>query len=401
MPRDAPEFAFNLFDPAVKADPYPLYEEMRATGRVVRNPFLGGQYMVPGYEDVCALLSDPDTFGSGQLGGGVGMGGGAAGNILAAPTMLTTDPPDHERLRGAVARAFTPRSVSSLEPRMREVATELVAPLRDGASYDVVVDLGEKLPVLIIAEMLGVSTSDLDDFVAWSHGLMMVLDVFASPEQAQHASDCSKQLHDYFAIEAARRRDDPNDGDLVGRLVSANADGQLSEAELLSSCVLLLLGGNETTTKLITNAALALSRHPDERARVVSDRGLLATTVDEACRYDTPVQGNGRIAAKAVEFAGFDIPQGSLLVGLLGAANRDPARFDDARRLDVGRDPNPHLSFGRGIHFCLGATLARLEARAAVDALLDAAPEFAVDEDELVYGPTFFFHAPTRLRITA
>jgi cytochrome P450 len=392
---EAPEFAFNIFDPAVKADPYPLYAEMRRTGRIIRNPFMGGQFMVPGYDDVVALLSDPHTF-SNQL----GVGGGAAG-ILQAGTMLTSDPPDHERLRGVVSRAFTPRSVSALEPRMAEVARELVEPLRDGASFDVVADLGEKLPVLVIAEMLGVSTDDLDDFVEWSHGLMGVLDLFAPPDKQQHAWDCSKQLHDYFADEVSRRGDAQGETDLVGRLVAANADGRLSEAELLSACVLLLLGGNETTTKLITNAALALFRNPGERARLVDDPALLPTGVDEALRYDTPVQANGRIAARATEIAGVAIPQGSLVLGILAAANRDPEKFEEPDRFDVGRDPNPHLSFSRGIHFCLGASLARLEGRAAIGALLDAAPEYVVDETELEYGATFFFHAPVRLRISA
>jgi cytochrome P450 len=281
------------------------------------------------------------------------------------------------------------------------VARELVAPLADGAPFDVVSDLGERLPVLIIAEMLGVSTSDLDDFVAWSHGLMGVLDLFAPADKQQHAWDCSKHLHDYFADEVKRRGDTPDDDDLIGRLVAANADGRLSEAELLSSCVLLLLGGNETTTKLITNAALALSRHPDERTRLAGDPSLLATAIDEALRFDTPVQANGRIATRATEVAGVPIPQGSLVIALLGAANRDPERFDDAARFDVGRDPNPHLSFSRGIHFCLGASLARLEGRAAIRALVDAAPGFTLDESELEYGATFFFHAPVRLRISA
>lgn len=389
---EAPEFAFNLFDSAVKANPYPLYEEMRAAGRIVRNPFLGGQFMVPGYDDVCALLSDPATFGNGALGNDMG--------ILAAPTMLNTDPPDHERLRGVVARAFTPRSVSALEPRMHAVASELVAPLRDGGAFDVVADLGERLPVLIIAELLGVSTGDLDDFVQWSHGLMGVLDVFAPPEKARHAHECSKHLHDYFAAEVARRAGG-GDEDLIARLVAANTDGRLSDAELLSSCVLLLLGGNETTTKIITNAALALARHPDERARVVADPALLPTCVEEVLRYDTAVQANGRVAMRDVEFAGVDIVKGSLITTLLGAANRDPAHFNEPQRFDVGRDPNPHLSFSRGIHFCLGASLARLEARAAVGALVAAAPEYRIGDEELEYGATFFFHAPVRLRITA
>jgi cytochrome P450 len=393
--REPPEFAFNLWDPAVKADPYPLYAEMRATGRVVANPFLAGQLMVPGYDDVIALLSDPVTFSNGRL------SGPTSESVFLAATMLNSDPPDHERLRGVVARAFTPRSVNALEGRMCEVARDLVAPLADGAAFDVVDELAERLPVLVIAEMLGVGTSDLDDFVEWSHGLLGSLDLFAPPEKAQLARASSQLLHDYFAEEVARRRDRPTSDDLIGRLVAGNADGRLSEAEMLSSCVLLLLGGNETTTRLITNAALVLARHPAERARLAADASLLPTAIDEVLRYDTPVQGNGRVATQPVEFAGVDIPAGTLVVGLLAAANRDPEHFDDPDRFDVGRTPNPHLAFSRGIHFCLGANLARLEARAALGELLRVAPEYelAAPPSTLEYGPTFFFHSPAHLTI--
>ena len=393
---DAPEFALNIWDPAVKADPYPLYASMRSAGRVVSNPFLAGQLMVPGYDDVLALLNDPHTFSNGRLSGATSEG------VFQAATMLNSDPPDHDRLRGAVARAFTPRSVNSLEGRMHDVAAELVAPLADGAPFDVVDGFAQRLPVLVIAQMLGVGTADLESFVEWSHGLLGVLDMFANPEKVKVAGECSKLLHDYFADEVARRRDRPTDDDLVGRLVAANADGRLSEAEMLSSCVLLLLGGNETTTRLITNAALTLFRHPGERARVAADPALLATTVDECIRYDTPVQGNVRITTRSVTFAGVDVAEGALIVGLLGAANRDPAHFDEPDRFDAGRDPNPHIGFGRGIHHCLGANLARLETRAALGALLAVAPEFALLEtpETLEYGPTFFFHSPERLSIT-
>jgi cytochrome P450 len=244
-----------------------------------------------------------------------------------------------------------------------------------------------------------VSTDDLDDFAEWSHGLMGVLDMFAPAEKRERAVASSKALHDYFADEVARRRAGERSTDLVGRLVEANEDRRLSESEMLSSCVLLLLGGNETTTRLIANAVLALSRHPHERARVAADPSLLPTTVDEALRFDTPVQANGRITTTDTQLAGYDLPKGSLVVGLLAAANRDPAAFEDPGRFDVARDPNPHLSFGRGSHYCLGATLARMEARAALRELLAVAPEYEVGPEPLEYGPTFFFHSPESLTI--
>jgi cytochrome P450 len=386
------DFAFNHFDPAVKADPYPHYAAMRDAGRVVSNPFLAGQFMVPGYADVLALLKDHEHFSNGRLSD---MGASA---VLAAPTMLDTDPPDHDRLRAVVARAFTPKSIAATEPTAAALARELVAPLADGEPVDVVDALAAPLPVQLIAELLGVASDDRDDFARWSHELMGVLDLMAPPEVRERAIAASKCLHEYFAEEARRRRARPTADDLVGRIVEANADGRLSEAEMLSSCVLLLLGGNETTTKLITNAALALFRNPGERTRLAADPSLLPTAVDEALRYDTPVQGNARIATSTVDFAGHEISEGSLVVGLLGAANRDPAQFPDPDRFDVGREPNAHLGFSHGLHHCLGAALARIEARAAIGALLEVAPGYHLpDADSLEYGPTFFFHAPVEL----
>jgi cytochrome P450 len=399
---EALEFAFNLFDPAVKADPYPHYEQMRAAGRVLRNPFLAGQFMLHRHADVSELLSDPETFGMELMGG---TGEAAAGELMRARTMLNSNPPEHERLRGVVARAFTSRSIASLEPRSEAVAAELVAPLADGAAFDVVSELADRLPVLIIAEMLGVATSDLDDFVGWSHGLMGGVDILAPAASREHAIKCSRELHDYFACEVERRRARPADhldDDLVGRIVAANADGRMSHDEVLSACVLLLLGGNETTAKLIANAVLALHRHPDERARLVADPALLPTAVEECLRYDTPVQGDARVAQRDVELAGVDVQAGSLVVALLGSANRDPDTFDEPDRFDVGRDPNPHLSFGRGIHYCLGANLSRIEARAAIGAILRVTPDYSLIEDgDLTYEGSFFFHAPSKLVIEA
>jgi cytochrome P450 len=352
--------------------------------------------MVHRYADVAAVLTDHERFS-------LAPSTGKAGSAMAAPTMLNSDPPDHERLRGAVSRAFTPRSIAALEGRIDEVARNCTAPLvRDNDEFDVVTRLAEPLPVLVIAEMLGVGDADLSDFIDWSHGLLGVLDMFGGPTAADRAAHCAKRLHDYFADEVRRRRDAPTDGDLIGRLVAANEDGRLSEDELLASCVLLLLGGNETTTKLITNAVLTLARHPDERARLVADNALLTTAIDELLRYDTPVQGDARVALCDTPIAGVTIPQGSLVVTLLGAANRDPDVFADPDRLDIGRNPNPIMSFGRGIHYCIGASLARLEARAALGALLSVAPGYQVTqpyESRPYDRPTFFFHAPGRLPI--
>lgn len=393
---DLPEYPLNIFDPGVKADPYPHYKAMRRLGRVVRNPLLFGQWMVTGYDDVVAVLNDSATFSS-----ALAVPKGNSG-VMATKTMLDSDPPDHERLRSVVAEAFTPRSVAQIEPRVREVAAELLVPLAAGDVFDVPAALASPLPMLVIAEMLGVAPSDRAQFVEWSHAIIASINPLASDPERTLAAEGAAGLRDYFAHEVRRQRSLPADN-LVGRMVAANDDGRLPEPEMLSACVLLLLGGNETTTNLITNTALALARHPDERKRVVTDPELLPSAIEESLRYDAPVQGNARVATRDVEVGGQRIEQGSLVVSLLASANRDPVRYDDPDRFDVDRHPNPHLSFGRGIHFCLGSSLARLETRVAIGELLRIAPDYQLIEPDvpLEYGPVFFFHSPSRLLIGA
>lgn len=385
----------NFFDEDVKRDPYPHYAALRATGPVVQHPFLLSMWLVVGFDEVLAVLNDPTTFSS------AGLGAAQQAGVLPAATMLTSDPPDHERLRSVVAKAFTPRSVAALEPRVRAVVRQMLQPLADGGPFELVSGLSSPLPALMIAELLGVAAADIPEFVAWSAAIIAAVNPLTGAAAQSEATAASVSLQAYFAREAGRRRATPAD-DLVGRIVVANDDGRLSEVEMLASCVLLLLGGNETTTNLITNTALALARHPDERKRVVADPALLPTAIEETLRYDPPVQGNARVTTRDVDLAGQTIPQGALITALLAAANRDPARFDDPDRFDVGRDPNPHLSFSRGIHFCLGASLARLEARIAIEELLRVAPDYALTNPDapLTYGPVFFFHSPTELAIT-
>jgi pimeloyl-[acyl-carrier protein] synthase len=397
--KGPPEHALNIFDPAVKANPYPYYAQMRELGPVTANPMLLGQFMVTGYDEVANVLGDSEHFSMGSL-----RGLGAADSILArTPTMLTSDPPEHTRLREPVSRALSPRLIQEQASWIYQAAREMLTPLRDGETIDTVSCFAERLPALVIAQMLGVATTDLDDFITWSNDLLAgALDLFADGEKLRRSAECTQNLCDYFAAEVKSRRDAPERDDLVGRLLAANCDSRLSDDEMYAACILLLLGGNETTTKLITNSVLSLARHPDERARLVVDQELLTPAVEELLRYDTPVQGDVRIARTDVGLGGAFIPAGSLVIALLGAANHDPSRFEDPERLDLRRNPNPLLSFGRGVHFCLGANLARLEARMALKALIEVAPSYGLvePEAELVYdGPTFFFHAPSRLAI--
>ena len=394
----AAEFALDIFDPDVRRDPYPWYEKLRATGAVVRNPSLFGTLMVHRHADATAVLKDHDAFSSADP-----MGMQDRPDAFRAPTMLTSDPPVHTRLRGVLSRAFTPRTVAGLEPRLREIARDLVAPLATGgAVLDACEALAAPLPVIAIAELMGVSPADRDSFRRWSDDLIGGTPELAGPEALARAKAAAEELRAYFTSEIARRRSSAAD-DLVGRLIAANEGQVLDEPELLASCVLLLVAGNETTTNLIANMTLALARHPDQRRLITADPSLIASAVEEAVRYDSPVQATIRICTRPTDVAGVDVAAGDRVFVLLGAANRDPAEFPDADRFDVARTGTGHVGFGHGIHFCLGAGLARLEARVACGELLAVAPGYRLADAEapLEYGPSFIFHRPTRLPIAS
>ena len=389
------ELSLNFFDPAAKRNPYPLYDELRAAGRVVRNPLMLGAAMVHRHRDVIDVLRDHDTFSSSPLAGVQDRA-----DAFQAPTMLTSDPPTHTRLRGVVSRAFTPRAVAGLEPRLREVARDLVAPLRDGAAIDAVDDLAAPLPVIAIAELLGVPASDREQFRQWSDDLVAAsLDTSTEADIAR-SGNAARHLREYFAAELATRRVSKGESnDLVGRLLAANEGAVLDDAELLAACVLLLVAGNETTTNLIANLTLALAQHPHERARVASGAVAAASAVEEAVRFDSPVQATIRTVTTPTSIAETDLDAGTPVFVLLAAANRDPDEYSEPDRFDVGRGTTTQVGFGHGIHFCLGAGLARLEARVACEELLAAGATYDVDADvgALEYAPSFIFHRPVSL----
>ena len=378
----------NFFDPGVIADPFPYYDELHRHGPMVRNDLFGA-WMVPAHEHALAVLKNPTTFSS------VGLAQMATDRIDAfggAPTMLFTDPPDHERLRGVVQKAFTPRAVAQLEPRVRQIVDELLAPVRDGEPYDVIDQLAYPLPVIVIAEMLGVSAEDRPLFRQWSDALVNGLNEAASTEDQERSRVAGEALREYFGREIAARRAKPVD-DLVTRMVRANeVDGTLSDEELLASCVLLLVAGNETTTKFIGTMALYLAEHPDVRARLARDPSKLPRGFEELIRLVGPAQATMRAARADTEIAGTPVSEGDLVFVMLAAANRDPNVFPDPTRADLDRWPNAHLGFGHGIHFCIGAMTARLEAQIGFEQLLRISPDYelAVSPDELRYSPSFF-----------
>jgi len=355
--------SFDPLDPGFAADPYAQYARLRGEGPAVRSPL--GLLVFTGHEACAEILRD-HRFGHGPAGENNPFE--KADDEERVRSFLQLDPPDHTRLRGLVSKAFTARRVQKLRPRVEELVAALVADGVARGSMDVISDLAYPLPVTVISELLGVPPEDHERFRGWSDALARGLDpdFLLPPEFLAQQKAAREEFRAYFAELAARRRVEPAD-DLLSALVRLQAEGaEFSDAELLSTCALLLVAGHETTVNLIGNGTLALLRHPDQLAWLRDDPSRMATAVEELLRYDPPVQLTGRMALEDAEVCGQHVRAGEPVLLLLAAANRDPAVFPDPDRLDLARGSARHLAFGLGIHFCLGAPLARLEGEAAL-----------------------------------
>ncbi len=273
-------------------------------------------------------------------------------------------------------KAFTRRVIEGMRPRIQTLVDELLDAAEPAGEMELMRDFAVPLPITVIAEMLGVPPEDRARFKSWSEDLTALLDPFQAARGLWGAQEAFVELAAYFREIFAERRRQPRD-DLVSRLVAVEEEGDaLSETELLSACVIILGAGHETTTKLIGNAVLALLRYPDERKRFADDPSLAATAVDEFLRFDSPVQLTDRVATEDFEIGGHLVRKGQVVAALLAAANRDPEVFAEPDRLDLGRRDNPHVAFSQGIHFCLGAQLARVEAEVALTSLIRRFPHF-------------------------
>jgi cytochrome P450 len=393
---------YNPFLPAWRRDPYPCYRRLRETAPVYRSPLLGVTVLTR-YDDVQAALRDPrfsvrrsesrafqrlDPFGSLS----------PDFQRMIERNLLMLDPPDHTRLRGLVSKAFTPRVVERLRPRVEALVEELLDGVAAQGEMELVRDFAEPLPVIVIAELLGLPREDRAAFKRWADDLAVLVDplsVLGGLERVQRSFD---ELCAYLRQVFAARRAEPKD-DLISALVAAEDRGDaLTEAELISTVTLILGAGHETTTNLLGNAVLALLRHPGERKRLQDDPSLCESAVEEFLRFDAPVQATDRVAREDVVIDGARVRAGEFAVLLLGAANRDPARFSEPDRLDLGRRDNRHLAFGQGLHFCLGAPLARLEAQLAISALLRRFPDFD-GEREPALRPSITLRGPVSLRL--
>jgi len=377
-----------LLTPEGRRDPYPRYARLREDAPIHRSGL--GFWVLSRYDDCQFVLRDP-RFGKGDREDRRFAPPPEAAEAIAelrsrAPSMLMLDPPDHTRLRGLVAKAFTPRTVERLRPHIERLLDDLLADIDpDAGPCDIMQAVAFPLPVTVIGELLGVPPADRAAFQPLVRASTALLELTIESQQLIAAAAAGREMAEYFSGLLASRRERPGD-DLLSDLLAVSEGGDtLTEAELISTAILLFGAGFETTTNLIGNGLLALLRHRDQLDRLRSDRDLLRTGVEELLRYDSPVQLDGRMAFEDVAIGDAKVAEGEFVVTLLGACNRDASHFPDPDRLDLARDDGPPLSFGSGIHYCLGAALARVEGQVVFDRLLDRFPRMELAAETVDY----------------
>ncbi|MGW7286043.1 cytochrome P450 [Streptomyces sp. NPDC054847] len=378
---------FEPWSPQFVADPYPAFAALRERGRVHWfEPTR--QWLVPHHADVSALLRDRrlgrtylHRFTHEEFGRTPPPAAHEPFHTLNDHGLLDLEAPDHTRIRRLVTKAFTPRTVQALEPVVQRLAAGLVADFKKAGGGDLLAEVAEPLPVAVIAEMLGIPESDRPLLRPWSADICGMYELNPSEETAARAVRASTGFSAYLRELIAVRRERPGD-DLVSALIAAHDEGdRLSEQEMISTCVLLLNAGHEATVNTTVNGWWTLFCHPDQLAALRADHSLLSTAVEELMRYDTPLQLFERWVLDDIEIDGVVVPRGSELALLFGSANRDGTRFDHPDTLDLARADNPHVSFGAGIHYCLGAPLARIELAASFGELLRQCPDMRLAEE--------------------
>ncbi len=350
----------DFFSDEMRRDPFPVYDRMRRHSPLLHIPPPFDAWLIFDYEGVKRALSDHETFSS----------------RVPAPEnwFIFFDPPSHTKLRALISRAFTPRVVANLEPRIRELSRDLLDQTIERGEMDLAADYAVPLPMMVIAEMIGMPLVDWPRFKRWSDAILRLSYARSDREAAARAYGefvvVTAEMSTYLADMIEQRRAVPQD-DLLTRLIEAEVDGQrLTHEEMLGFFQLLVVAGQEATANLINNAVLCLADNPDQLARLRAEPGLLPSAIEEVLRFRSPLQWLMRTPTRDVRVHGQMIPAGRLVLAMIGSANRDPSQFPDADRFDIARDPNPHVAFGHGIHFCLGAPLSRLEARIALADIL-------------------------------
>ncbi|HRI08804.1 MAG TPA: cytochrome P450 [Nannocystaceae bacterium] len=390
----------NIMSPEFFTDPYPHFDRLRRETPVVQvDPM--GIWAVTRYDDVNHVLRTPEVFSSAAFQVVFRMLSPAMteGDTTLVDSMIGRDPPEHTRLRRLVSRAFTPEAIKVLEPRIRDLARRLLDSLRGRQEFDLVHDFSMPLPVIVIAEMLGVDPDRKEDFKRWSDDTVSLSSqpLHQDPDEIERRVKSRQEFHGYFREMIEARRLTPRN-DLITALIKANEESDaLTADEILGMTVLLLVAGNETTTNLIANAVRQLLQHPDIEARLRANPKLIPNFIEEVLRYDSPVLGLFRLAKEETVLGGQTIPEGAFVLPFFASANRDEKRFTNADRFDIDRDSRGHLAFGYGIHFCLGAPLARVEARIGIEELLTTLPSLQAVSGDVEWIDSFILHAPKRL----
>lgn len=377
----------DLFSDEMRRNPYPQYDQIRAHAPVLRVPPPFDAWAIFDYEGVKRALNDHEAFSS---------------RVPAPQWFIFFDPPAHSKLRALISRAFTPRIVGGLEPRIRKLSRELLDAVVDRGEADLAREYSVPLPMQVVAGLLGIPPEDWSRYTRWSGVILRLSYTRSGGEEAaavlREFTAVTAEMDAYLGEMIRQRQANPQD-DLLTSLMDAEVDGEhLSQQEMLGFFQLLLVAGQETTTNLINNAILCLMEAPEQLERLRAAPDLLSSAIEEVLRYRSPFQWMMRTPRHDIEMHGQTIPKGKLVLAMVGSANRDPLVFSEPGRFDIGREPNPHLAFGHGIHFCLGAALSRMEARIALEDILERLPEFALATDE-PWEPrqALHVHGPTRL----
>jgi pimeloyl-[acyl-carrier protein] synthase len=392
---------YQLLDPEVLANPYPLFHELRAKQPVYWDPFLHS-WVVTRYADVVTVLHDfsasrtptPEHLAR------IGLGDLAPVASVMVKQMLFLDPPAHTRIRRLASFAFTPQRVAVLRDHIRDVVKGLVDSAVRRGWTDMIADLAEPLPYIITAEMLGVPVKDAPQLKSWSQDFAEMLGNFQhNPDRVAKVRRSVDEMVKYFDSAVQKIKRQPREGLIYSFLTAGTEGDRFTEEEIIANTIVTMVGGQETTTNLIGNGVLTLLRHPQELAKLRADLSQVPSAVEEMLRYEAPSQHTARLAPEDVELGGMKIAQRQAVIAVMAAANRDPERFPDPDRFDIGRADNRHLSFGWAAHFCFGAALARIEAQVAFEELLLRCPRWELYQDPLVWRTNLGLRGLTALHV--
>jgi cytochrome P450 len=375
----AEAFSLARLDDAFYADPFPTYRALRVHQPVRRMP--DGSLFLTRWADLDRIYRDTRGFSSDKQAEFRPKYGDSPLYEHHTTSLVFSDPPLHTRVRRLIAGALMPRALAAMEPGLRALVDRLIAAMAAKGEVDLIEDFAAAIPVEVIGNLLDVPGEERGPLRDWSLAILGALEPVLTPEQAARGNEAVTEFLDYLRTLVARRRAKPGDPatDVLTRLIAGEADGEtLTEAELLHNCIFLLNAGHETTTNLIGNGLELLHRFPDQRARLLADPALMPSAIEEMLRYESSNQLGNRRVAQDTEIGGVAVPAGTLVTLCIGAANRDPERFEDPERFDVARQPNRHLAFAGGAHMCAGMNLARLEGRIAIAAFLARFPDYAL-----------------------